>query len=53
MTMPYEHHDVTGNNLEGQWQDDVQTCSQCLELICTIKFLCSFNNVCSDGVIQQ
>ena len=51
--MPYEHHEMNGNKLEEQWQDGVQTCPQCFELICTIMFLCSFNNVYGDGVIPQ
>ena len=53
MTMPYEHNDEKGNKLGRQWQKRCTDLPTMFELLCTIMFLYSFNNVCSDGVIPQ
>ena len=53
MTMPYEHNDEEGNNAGDTMAGRCTDLLTMFELLCTIMFLYSFNNVCSDGVIQQ
>ena len=52
--MHYEHNDEKGNNaVERQGQKSCTDLPTMFELLYTIMFLCGFNNVCMDGVIQQ
>ena len=51
--MPYEHNDEKSNDAGKTRQKRCTDLPTMFELLCTIMFLYSFNNVCSDGVIPQ